>query len=293
MSSKIESNIHPKENSYSEDIDNDKKSEFHLSDTWKTTKKVASFAIAIIGDLLMIPLAGALTLYGLVFGTNMDPKPENIKKDHPPILLIHGNGFNESQWIFGRRFLKGEKYGSVFSLNLDGLVSNKSENGMEEYAEKVSKKIQEIKGLTGRNDIILIGHSMGGLVAATYTEEMAENKETDVKKVISISTPFECPPLLATLTSITERLFPSLFKNPKRYKEMRNDEEFLTGLKEKILKNSDKYYSIYSKSDMMVPGSRGKVYGGQPDHIREYSLHGHYTPMLSPSVWRQIQQWIQ
>lgn len=267
------------------------KNSFNFSDIWKTAKKVAFFAVAFFGDLLILPFAGILTLHGLIFGTNMDPKDDEVKKNQTPILLIHGNGFNESQWIIGRQFLKGEEFGSVFSLNLDGLISNKSENGIEEYAKKVSEKIEKIKKLTGRNDIILIGHSMGGFVGATYSEDMANEHNTNVTKMISISTPFRSPPLLAKLTSITGKAFPNLFKKPKRFKEMRNEDNFLTELGTKISNQQEKYYFIYSKSDIMVPGTRGKV-DRQQDHIRQYSLHDHYTPMICPSVWHQVQNWI-
>jgi len=115
-------------------------------------------------DLPLLPTAAGLLLY-MLSKPNFDPtKP---KTNAVPILLLHGNGFNESQWILGREFLKKEQYGSVFSLNYDGLVTNDPKKGIDDYAaEKVRDKILQIKKLTGQDRVILVGHSMGGMMQA-------------------------------------------------------------------------------------------------------------------------------
>src|SRR5262249_43601080 len=124
-------------------------------------------------------------------------------KDKVPILLIHGSRSNEAQWVVGRQFLKKEEYGSVFSLNLDGLVSNDPKKGIEDYARKVSEKIAEIKARTGQNEVILIGHSMGCVVAGYYAEYLARSESTIVKHVISFASPWQGSPFL-------DRHFPRL-----------------------------------------------------------------------------------
>ncbi|MBA3958593.1 MAG: alpha/beta hydrolase [Parachlamydiaceae bacterium] len=132
-----------------------------------TIQKICSFLYSVSCDVLLIPGAGILTLFTSCYKS--DPTVHNIRKDKTPILFIHGNGYNEMQWVVGRYFLsKDKELGSMFSLRLDGLLSNKSENGIEEYAAKVAVKVQEIANLTGLNDVTLVGHSMGGLVAAHY-----------------------------------------------------------------------------------------------------------------------------
>ena len=236
----------------------------------------------------MIPLALLGTIHGLVFGTNMDPKTEDVKKDNTPIVLIHGSGFNESQWIIGCQFFKGKDYGSVFSLSLDRHLFPNPDNGIEDYARMVKVKVDGIKKLTGRNDVILIGHSMGGLVGCYYKELFAS--ETEIKKVISISTPWYGSPLLNMLTRLTKHAIPSIFKKPKRHCNMRNEEGVFDQLRERTVSDSA-YYNIYSKGNALVPFRRGQLRVNL-GHSKKYHFHGRFTSMISPGVWHQVQNWI-
>jgi hypothetical protein len=53
---------------------------------------------SIILEIVLVPLAILFVLFAcLGVSFNYDPEPENLKKS-TPILLIHGNGFNEIEW---------------------------------------------------------------------------------------------------------------------------------------------------------------------------------------------------
>jgi len=78
----------------------------------ETVSKVASTTIAIFSDLCLMPLAAGL-LAAAYAGYNFNPTV--IKEGLPAIVLLHGSGFNESEFVIGRYFLNKPKYGSVFS----------------------------------------------------------------------------------------------------------------------------------------------------------------------------------
>lgn len=264
----------------------------------ETAIKVACFAVSIFTDLILVLFAAGLLLFAVSYKSNFDPSPDQIKKDHTPILMIHGNGFNEIQWVMGRQFLSDPQYGSVFTLNLDGLITNETTQGIDDYAQKVSAKIQEIQNLTGRKDITLIGHSMGGLVASYYAENLSgENAQVD--KIITISSPWHGSPLLKFFTEITEKYLPSLFKEPKRFQQMNNENNFLVKLRAQAVQSESErkrvYYSIYSEADMMVSDETGRLHD-RAKHTstrsHSYSLLGHFTPMVYPPLWKQIQDWV-
>ncbi len=219
---------------------------------------------------------------------SFDPTDAQVKKDKTPILLIHGSGFNESEWIVGRQFLKKEEYGSVFSLNLDGLASNESEKGIEDYAyQKVLLKIREIKEKTGQNEVILIGHSMGGMVAGHYAEHFARAENTIVKHVISIATPWQGAPLLGSC----------LFKNTPeiRYQQMRVDSVFRQTLAQTAVASDKaghrKYYTAGSTTDFMVPAPASNL--ALPKN-RQYTTSwlGHYGAAIHVGTWLQIRSWL-
>lgn len=255
-------------------------------------KKVFFFIVGAACDLALLPAAGLFALFAAC-KPNFGPKIHAIKKDQIPILFIHGNGYNEMQWVVGQMLLSKDKdLGSMFSLRLDGLVTNDPTKGIDNYAEKVGERVREIKNLTGRDDVILVGHSMGGLIAAYFTEHLAEVQKTKVDRVITISTPWAGSDLLRKLTEVTERWLPDLFKKPKRFRQMRGENGFLDELKIRALSNkATAYFCLYSTGDGFVSGENGNL-GLDKQHTRAYSWMGHYTPTISPSVWQQVRTWL-
>lgn len=240
--------------------------------------------LAIIIDLSLLAPAAILVIIAMC-GVKFDPTEP--KQDKIPILLIHGNGFNETEWVLGRQFLKKEHYGSVFSLNYDGLLTNDSKMGIDDYAkEKISHKIKEIKKATGQNEIILIGHSMGGLIASQYAENIAVDDKTTIKHIISIATPWQGAPLL---NFVPESMI------SKRLQQMSPHNPWRKNLVENALKSermgTRKYYHLNSTTDIMAPSPYSNL---SEDPRRQYTLSylGHYGIIGSPHVWWQIRDWL-
>jgi poly(3-hydroxyalkanoate) synthetase len=71
--------------------------------------------------------------------------------------------------LIGRSFLNDKSYGSIFSLNYDGIIGKYNpEKGIEDFTDVVRKKIIEIKKISNNNEIILLGHSMGGIISGYF-----------------------------------------------------------------------------------------------------------------------------
>lgn len=251
-----------------------------------TASLIPQAIISLLSDLLLLPIGGALTLHHMLSNPTLDPpKPS---QDKTPILLLHGSGSNESTWLLGRYFLKKENYGSVFSLNYDGLLSNDPKKGIDDYAQnKVRQKILEIQQKTGQDRVILIGHSMGGLIAGFYAEHLADLDQIQVDHIISIASPWQGSPII-------DRYM--LGENTsKRYRQMCTDSTFRKNLVEKIRqaerKGKRKYYSIGSHTDCLVPGMRGLV-TEDPRRQRLYQSLGHCSVIASPFAWKQITTWL-
>lgn len=263
------------------------------SKAYSSAKTVFCFLTAAACDLALLPGAGLFILFAACYKSNFDPKIHQIKKDKTPILFIHGNGYNEMQWVIGRRILSKDKsLGSLFSLNLDGLVTNKETHGIDDYAQKVAKKVEEIKKLTGRHDVDLVGHSMGGLVASYYTEYLSEAQNSRVTRVVTISTPWSPPIVLSQITELTKRCLPTLFNNQKRFQQMRGENGFLDDLKARALSNKKTvYFSLYSTADGIVPGNSGQL-DENSGRTKSYQWMGHFTPMVSSSAWRHVASWL-
>jgi predicted alpha/beta hydrolase family esterase len=71
---------------------------------------------------------------------------------------------------------------NIFTINLGSAFQD-----MDSCAEKVHLMVEEIKARTGRSDLKIIGHSMGGLVAVHYRQRYAD--DVDVKDIITLGAP--------------------------------------------------------------------------------------------------------
>lgn len=115
---------------------------------------------------------------------DLTKEPVKIDRDKTPILLVHGYLHNSSAWVHLRERLKEEEVGSVFCMNLGSPF-----HSIEEYSHAVKVQAKRIAELTGRSDLILIGHSMGGVVVSFYT--VYEADANTVKKVITLGSPLK------------------------------------------------------------------------------------------------------
>ncbi len=248
--------------------------------------KVMRCVISIFLDLALLPVAGVLTLISCFQPDLIDPKDKAIKKGKTAILFLHGSGFNQSEWLVGKEYLKKDNYGSVFALNYAGLVKNKKTDGVDDYAiGKVSKKIEEIKKKTKTNKVILIGHSLGGMIATYYAENLAKTKGTQVDHVITIGSPLAGSTTLDICT----------WKKAKRYSQMRTQSKFRKKLYAQANQSNHngvrRYHTIGSDVDIAVPSPCCHLTNNQ-QRQRTFSLLGHYGLVAAPSVWAQVRSWL-
>ncbi|MBI4987605.1 MAG: alpha/beta fold hydrolase [Rhodocyclales bacterium] len=97
-----------------------------------------------------------------------------------PILLIHGYQCNRGYWLWLRRSL--ERAGrQVATISLDPVF-----NDIDGYVEQVSRRIEEVCAASGAAQVILVGHSMGGLVSRAYLRRKGAAR---VAKLITLGTP--------------------------------------------------------------------------------------------------------
>jgi len=98
-----------------------------------------------------------------------------------PILLLHGVGCNAGVWSGFRRHLEECGIGPVYALSYGPPLAS-----IEHFADQVAEKIVAIGVATGASQVVLVGHSMGGLVARAYLRQYGGGK---VRRLITIGTP--------------------------------------------------------------------------------------------------------
>ena len=100
--------------------------------------------------------------------------------DRSPLLLIHGYGCSRAAWWWLRRRLEAAGW-CVVTINLEPLYTN-----IDHYVEPLARRIDEVLAQSGATQLILVGHSMGGLVARAY---LRRHGAARVKLLVTLGTP--------------------------------------------------------------------------------------------------------
>lgn len=100
--------------------------------------------------------------------------------ERPPILLVHGYGCSRAAWWWLRRRLEAAGW-VVATINLEPIYTS-----IDDYVEPLTQRIDAVLAETGATRLILVGHSMGGLVARAWLARFGAER---VAKLITLGTP--------------------------------------------------------------------------------------------------------
>lgn len=109
------------------------------------------------------------------FSKRIPQDPEGL-----PVLLIHGYGCNSGYWHSMSKVLAQAKI-PHYAVDMEPVIG-----GIDEYVPIIHEKIERIREQSGYDKVILVGHSMGGLVARAY---MRAHGSERIAKVITLGTP--------------------------------------------------------------------------------------------------------
>jgi len=190
------------------------------------------------------------------------------KSDGQPILMINGYLSFGSTWYYQRQRLVEAGFGPIYTMNVG------SGRSIKTYAEQVRKKIVQIQKATGRKDLILIGHSKGGLVSSYYATHYK-----DVTDVVTIGSP-----LAGTRMAY-------LGIGHDAY-EMRHKSIFHQTLRKKIQEHPQiRFFHIASEADEVVPLSSALLGENQSQQLILKDM-GHLGLVFSSRVADQVCSWL-
>jgi predicted alpha/beta hydrolase family esterase len=98
-----------------------------------------------------------------------------------PVVFVHGYGQNRGcfRWLAGRMNEQGS--GPLFGFNYPWFLS------LDECARRLGREIQRIRRRTGSEEVDLVCHSMGGLVALEYLRQ--SGVASWVRRCVTIASP--------------------------------------------------------------------------------------------------------
>lgn len=100
-----------------------------------------------------------------------------------PVLLVHGVLCNAGVWHPMRRWLEKHGVAPVYALSYGPPLAS-----IDHFAEQAAAKIDAILAATGAHRVIVVAHSMGGLVMRAYLRKYGGAK---IARLVTIATPHE------------------------------------------------------------------------------------------------------
>jgi triacylglycerol lipase len=189
-----------------------------------------------------------------------------------PILLVHGYLNSGFVWDFHKNRLARAGIGPIYTIDLGYPF-----HSIRTYAEKVRDKAQQIAKETGRNDLTLIGHSMGGLVSYYYATHMAQGS---VSEVITIASPLRGTHVAKIGLGQCAR-------------EMQIGSEFIQELQNAAAHSPHiRFYNIATQTDELVVPYTSSIFQSEPH--RQFFIEdvGHASLLFSERVSDQLCKWL-
>jgi triacylglycerol lipase len=112
----------------------------------------------------------------------MAPDPSPVPGKAVPVLLVHGYICNRGVWRAMRRKLAQRIPNALFTISLEPPFAR-----IDNYVPQLVARVEEICRGTGSQRIVIVTHSMGGLVARVYLARGGGTKR--VAKLICIAAP--------------------------------------------------------------------------------------------------------
>ncbi|MGW5675187.1 esterase/lipase family protein [Streptomyces sp. NPDC003860] len=242
--------------------------------------RATAFELAILaGHLLLYP--SGLTAEHAAPPTapaarNGSDEPGAVAPGPRPVVMLHGFVDNRSVFVLLRRFLARHGWGHLECLNYSPLTCD-----IRAAAELLGRHVEEITARTGREDVDIVGHSLGGLIARYYVQRLGGDRR--VRTLVTLGTPHS-----GTTVAALASAHPIV-------RQMRPDSPVIADLGGPTPGCRTRFVSVWSELDhLMAPVETARL--DHPDLLVEnvrVSGIGHLALLVHPAVAARIREALQ
>jgi pimeloyl-ACP methyl ester carboxylesterase len=120
-------------------------------------------------------------------------------KDAQPLLFIHGWGNNSTEWYYQKQHLASRF--RLILIDLPGLGKSTPAHNGDFSVSKYSMDLQAVIKFIGK-DVILWGHSIGGMIILTYFKNFSKEAHAKVKGIVLEHTTYTNPLKTSALSGL-------------------------------------------------------------------------------------------
>lgn len=160
----------------------------------------------------------------------------NVEAAGTPIILVHGVIDNRSIFTVLRRQLERKGFGRVYALNYSLLTGD-----IRAVAGRLQTLVNEVCEQTGYEQVHIVGHSMGGIIARYYVQRMGGGDR--VHTLVTLGTPHS--------GSWSARLVPW-----PAIRQLRLDSDVIAELREPAPGIRTRFIAVWSDLDQLVVPQR-------------------------------------
>lgn len=151
-----------------------------LGAAMRSALRPASY-VGLVREMLLTSVHAATYPLGLLPAPPLNPDKLDPAARRP-VLLLHGWVHNRSAFLLMQHGLRRAGFGPVHTFEYPSFVAD-----LDEMAHRVGPAVQRLLATSGRDSCVLIGHSMGGLIARQYVQELGGDRFVDT--VVTLGTP--------------------------------------------------------------------------------------------------------
>lgn len=187
-----------------------------------------------------------------------------------PIVLVHGYFHNRSAFLSMGRGLRRAGFQYVHTMNYNPLAHD-----LFGLAQQLDREIERVLDVTGAEQVQIVGHSMGGIVARTCVQLMAADERVDT---------------VITLGSPHRGTHAARFGVGPAARQLRPGSVFLRTLEETARPSAVRWISYYSDLDaMIIPANSAKLVHPALNAVNIKSRDtGHLSLLVNGEVLRGI-----
>ena len=125
-------------------------------------------------------------------------------EDGQPIILSHGWGPNSTIWYYAKRQLS-DRF-RVIVWDLPGLGKSTRPKNNDYSIEKYARDLEAVVAIAGDKPVILLGHSMGGMINLTFSRLFPEHLGSRVAGLILVDTTYTNPVKTCIFSGLVRKL---------------------------------------------------------------------------------------